>query len=75
MKLTFVGNNLSMPSICSKNCVVEPLKINVRNTMPPVKNTNCIRCNISKVHIEHLTLPRTKRAYHCSNFWFKVRLN
>uniref|UniRef100_A0A0A9DHD8 Uncharacterized protein n=1 Tax=Arundo donax TaxID=35708 RepID=A0A0A9DHD8_ARUDO len=39
---SFVADSLSMPSICNKNCVVEPFKINVRNTMPPVKNTNIV---------------------------------
>lgn len=41
-KPTFAVDSLSMLKICKMNCVVDPLIINVKNTIPPVKKTNCM---------------------------------
>jgi hypothetical protein len=57
--------------------VVEPFTINVRNTMPPVKNTNCkrlIRLGKLKLNLSDF-FKKKERAYHCSDFWLQITLN
>jgi hypothetical protein len=39
--LTFAADSLSISKRCKMNCVVEPFTISVKNTIPPVKKTNC----------------------------------
>lgn len=39
-RLTFTADSLSILKRCKINCVLEPFTISVRNTIPPVKNTN-----------------------------------
>lgn len=41
IKLTFVADSLSMSKRCKIYCVVDPFTMSVKNTIPPVKKTNC----------------------------------
>ena len=41
IKLTLAADSLSIFRRCKMNCVVDPFTTSVRNTIPPVKKTNC----------------------------------
>lgn len=41
INITLVADSLSISRRCKINCVVDPFTISVRNTIPPVKKTNC----------------------------------